>query len=235
VVIKCLKGLGDAVYTFPIVSHFCKKTDVKVITPYPIIFDSLHVDTTTDYSEAFDMHPRYTANRNTTNWQYVDMLNSVNLPMLPFDLIWGLGFTDEFKSKFLSDIMIEITVHRKKICVIKEPCAAHMHKKRNDFSMAPRRAVMQDWIKANQQYCFVSVGHNELFKSRLSGIDFDLTDNTTVQDLISLCSIADIISTQVGHLVPIAQGLSKNIKVFYPEKITDGRMKHISPNKIERV
>lgn len=232
-VIKALKGIGDAVYTFPIIKHYCDIEAVTVITPYPIVFDALNVKTTIDYSVKADLHPEYTSRRASRKNQYEDMLESIGLSSLPFEFKWELGFTDEFKSKYLVDIIMAMSAGKKRLCVIKEPCAAHMHKRARDFSVAPRRQEMQSWIDANKGFVFVSVGQDEEYRSRMEGIDFDFTNKTSVQDLISLCSIADIVATQIGHLIPIAQGLRKPLVIFYPENITDKRLRHLGPHKVE--
>lgn len=231
-IIKTMAGIGDAVYTYPIIKHFLKTNKVKVITKHPIIFDSLDVEISTDYQNKFDLNPRYTHLRDSQNNQYTDMLQSVNLFDIPFVLDWKMGFTKSFKTKTLNDLMTKFTQSKKKLCILKEPVCSHMHKKKKDFSISPVVSEIQNFVNSNN-YFYISVGNSEIFKKRLYGIDYDLIDKTSIQDLITLCAMSDLIVSQVGHLVPIAQSMNKKLQIFYPEKITDNKLKNINKRKIE--
>jgi alpha-L-arabinofuranosidase len=233
-IIKTLRGIGDAVYAWPIIERLSESNNVTVITKYPIIFENLPVRVSTDYNIKEDVKLSYLSRRliNTTN-QYQDICIYSSYS-IPFSFKWDKGFTDSFIENHLHSIIDKSFQLGKKICVIKEPCAAHMHKSKHDLSVAPNVNEMQTWVNNNShKYIFISVGQNEIFKSRLSGIDFNLVDKMSVQDLITLCAMSDAIVSQVGHLVVLAQGFGKPMKIFYPENIIDKRLQYITPNKIE--
>ncbi len=228
-------GLGDAVYSYPIVKNYVDDFNVVVKTNFPIVFDSLPVECTA-YKDArkHDIFPEYTSNRSAEKSQYGVMLESIGLPWIPFEFDWQLGFTEEFRFYHLERFTEKLNKSRKQLCIVKEPCAAHVHKVTKNFSMTPNIEEYQQWIIDNhEEYFFVSVGHDEIFKKKMQGIGHRLNDKTSVQDLITLCSMASLIVTQVGHLVPIAQGLGKPVKIFYPDNITDRRYQHINQKTME--
>jgi len=229
--IKTMLGIGDAVYTYPLVKYFSQKQSVKVITPYPEIFKCLNAETSSDMREAADLTPRYTHSRSSEFSQYEDLLRSVNLSFIPFEWEWQEQFSEHFKRNYPVFLAL---IQGKKICVIKEPCCAHMNKGAKDFSIVPNVSEMQDWVNANKEkYFFVSVGYREIFHSRLEGIDLDLNDKINLTDLLTLCKNAGAIASQVGHLIPIAQGLNIPLKIFYPENPTHHALKFISPKKMQ--
>lgn len=232
--VKTMLGLGDAVYTYPIVRHYCLTRKVKVITPYPEVFQDLEVETSTNMDEQADVKPSYLMGRLSKKSQYEDMLESVKLPWVPFGFSWKSGFSDSFKASHLKRIVAMLILDGLQICVVKEPCLANMHQKNNDHSIVPDADEMQEWMKANEhRYVYVSVGRKEVFTRRLEGIDFDLNDQLSLSDYLTLCSMANAIITQVGHLVPIAQGLNRPLKIFYPKHIRDHRLKNIGPHKMQ--
>lgn len=235
-VVRTHQGLGDAVYAYPIVKHLRSGYEkVKVKTNFPIVFSGLDVETVplSDRSTP-DLFPKYTNRRGNGLGQFQAMLDSISMPAIPFVFDWSLGFSDEFRSKHLLDFVEALRISKKPMCIVKEPCLAHMHKPNNDSSIVPNLAEMQVWVNVNRtKYFFVSVGQGEVFKNRLVHMNYDLNDKTTVQDLITLCSMAGGIATQVGHLVPIAQGLNKPLRMFWPAQITDARLKGLSPENLK--
>jgi hypothetical protein len=231
--VKTMLGIGDCVYAYPIIKHYTTTRTVKVLTPYPEIFSSLEIETSTDLNQHFDVKPCYTQSRSSKKGQYEDMLDSVKLQFIPFVFGWDSGFSDEFRSKHLKEIVARLSMEGKGICIVKEPCLANMHQKNGDTSVVPDIEEMQSWINENKKrFVYISVGKGEIFTHRLQGIDMDLNDQLSISDLVTLCGMAQGIATQVGHLVPIAQGLNRPLKIFYPKHIKDHRLKNIGPHKM---
>lgn len=221
-VIRTQKGLGDAVYAYPVVKQLAKRQQIKVITNYPFIFNLSNVETSTDYKQKYDLFLRYAKHGKGTQFEQVQ--SCAGLKGLKMHLDWGEVFSKEFQDNYLSQIV-------GKICIVKEPCAAHMHKRSQDTCVAPSSREMQEFIDSNDYY-YISVGQDEVFKHRLSNIDLDLNNKISVKDLITLVQSASCVITQVGHLVTLAQAFGKQLKVFYPEQMTD-KIKHITKDRIE--
>lgn len=234
--IRAQLGLGDAVYAYPIVKHFATLGDVSVVSPHPIVFSALRQVNVFPQGSRVDLRLRYNTRRRGLS-QYRELLDCAKLQFLPLKLDWVLGFTDVFKRDVLPEFTKSFTLSRKTLCIIKEPCAAHMHKGVQDFSAVPNIRDMQSWVDAHrQQFFYVSVGQAEVFKERLKNIDYDLNNKISVQDLITLCTMAKMIATQVGHLVPIAQGLGKEwgkeLRVFYPHNPVDVRLQRMDYERL---
>lgn len=212
-------GLGDAVYAFPIVKHFAQTEKVTVCTQYPDVFKSLGIETTTEKTNQ-DLCLRY---QFRSEKDYYTQMCDVAGVHPEFKLDWPYNYeTVEF-----------INESGKKLCIIKEPVCGHMHKGAQDFSMSPSVGQMQEFINKNkEQMFFLSVGHNEIFKARLSGIDGDTNNLLSVHDFITIVNAADMVATQIGHLVPLGQALGKPLKIFESEHITDRRLVGINAKKV---
>ncbi len=218
--VRCQLGLGDAVYAFPIVKELAKKSHVKVLTKYPEVFKDLSNMSCVDEMDSYDIYLKYTREPGLN--QYDEMCRRARI-------------RPAFKFTYKSDNVESMKAlgQGKSICVVKEPCAAHMNKQKGNFSASPKVGEFQEWINLNaSKYHYISVGKSEVFKKRLSGIDLDLNDVLTVSQLLQLCVAADAFATQIGHLVPIAQGLGKPLKIFPPEKITDHRLENLTIDKV---
>ncbi len=212
--LRALKGLGDAIYAYPIVKHFAKSESVTICTQYPEVFRYLEGVTTTREPHPNDIVLRYT--REPGSNQYRDVCDIV-------------GVYPEFKFEW-PPMFLDV---EKPVCIIKEPSTCHMNKRTGDMSLAPNVEEIQNWVDAHKdQYYFVSVGKDEVFKGRLQNIDRHLVDQISVSDLLGLCSGAAAIATQIGHLVPIAQAMGKPLKIFEPESLTDPRLLNMSVAKV---
>lgn len=235
IVIKTMLGLGDAFYFYPIVKCYIEQGfRPTVVTRHPIIFNSLDCNAVLQTNKPVNLRPSYNSRRTSEHSQYKDILMSANLPDLPFEFKWGLGFTKEFIENKIESFMAAYVASKKRLCIIKEPCASHMHKRERDFSIVPDVDELQKYVNDNKDdYFFVSVGQDEIFYKRLENIDYDLNNQLEIQDLISLCSISHLIVTQIGHLVPISQALNIPLKVFYPKNPTDRRIQLLNRKKIE--
>ena len=235
-VVKTMLGLGDAIYAHPIVKRLAELNDhVKVITKYPIVFQGLR-DITAVQSASTSINVRLRYKHPNAIPQYTDMLKCVpQVSHVPFKFNWPFNFTAKAVEDWAPDLLIKFHSSEKKLCVIKEPCANHVHKnmhyhrdhKKLLFSMAPNVNEVQQWVDDNRdKYFFVAVGDSELHKlPTINGIDFDLLDRTSIHDFLCICAMADAIATQVGHLVPIAQSMGKPLKIFWPENVIDHRFK----------
>lgn len=214
-------GLGDAVYTFPIVKHFAQTEKVIVCTQYPDVFKSLGIETTAEKTNQ-DLCLRYQFRAEKDYYTQMCDLAGVHPE---FKLDWPYRESDDCPS-FIHDAF-------QPVCVIKEPVCGHMHKGSKNFSMAPNVERMQNFVNKNNGILhFVSVGEDEVFKARLSRINTDLNNRLSVHDLISIVTYSSVVVTQIGHLVPLAQALGKPLKIFEPEQVTDRRLIGINANKV---
>lgn len=223
-VIRTQRGLGDAVYCYPVIKRLAEQHPITVITNYGFIYENLpNVSISNDFHQKYDLFLRYT--RHGRGTQFEQIQSCAGLSGLRLHLDWDADFSTEFRNKYLD------TIRGKNICIVKEPCAAHMHKRSRDLCVAPSSLYMQEFINRNDFY-YISVGQDEVFKKRLLRIDLDLNNKILIKDLITLVKYSNFIITQVGHLVVLAQAFNKQLKVFYPEKMTE-KIQHIVKEKIE--
>lgn len=206
-------GLGDAVLGYPIIKKLAESRETTVQTKYPEIFSHIHnVTAVTTRISGYQI--RYPMRGGDLS-HYEEMCKAARIAPPPFTMpVNPMKIPDG-----------------KAICVIKEPCAAHMHKAARDFTFTPRLEAMQEYINAHQdKYAFISVGVNEVFQGRLTGV-IDMVNKLTVTGLLSLVAASAKVVTQIGHLVPIAQAFAKDLVVFESPNNT-GRFKRITAEKV---
>lgn len=236
IIIEIPQGLGDAVYCYPILKELVKTRykDYGVYiyrNPYKIIFEPLKnycnlLDKAPVNSLILKIHYKQRKFENTT--QYEDLVISAKLSHPPhFVFDWDKKFMDGF----YKNICLQI---RKPYLIIKEPCVAHMHKKTNKPSVDPDPKPMQEYIDFYRKTHFIiSVGKEEKFSHRLKSIDLSLVDKIdNVIDYINLIKYSDIVLTQAGHLIPLAQAFHKKHKIFYPK---NNIYSYIRPEKLNQL
>ena len=216
--LSTLSGLGDAVYAYPIVKEFAMRGPVNLYTRYREVFADL------------------------PNITYIDKPAGIRLA---YSRARGENFYESVQKAVGCDVSL-IGSHRnvlwanandaimggKKLCIVKEPCTADMHKKTRDFSMSPQPKVMQDFIKLNKDRCyFMSIDGGEVYRERLTGIDAHLKD-LTVDEYLIWCAMASAFVTQIGHLVPIAQWLNRRLYLFPPENNTARNTQHVTVDSV---
>lgn len=219
--LSTLSGLGDAVYAFPIVSHLAKFSDVMVSTQYPEVFADIPNVVATGDKLPGSICLRYSRQPGSNYWQ--DVKSCVG-PL-------SIGVEFEFTYSQTCD-RFDLPKNRH-VCLIKEPSTAHMHRDRNDFQITPDADRMQNFILENKhRFYFVSVEHetNNIHK-RLIGID-ERFSRLTTHEYLALCVRADAIASQICHLVPIAQGLRKELHVFAPRGPLTGFLRNLTVEQV---
>lgn len=211
-----LSGLGDAFFAFPVVAHFAASGPVCVATEYPEVFAGAENVTTTRERPPGAVSLRYS--RAPGRNYYADICEAAGLGVLPYRAphIGRFSF-DAFG------------FDGRPVCLVKEPSAAHMDRKRRDYRMAPPPDLVQNWIFANRgRFNFIAVQHdtNEIDKP-LVGIDARI-HSVNAETYLRVCASVDYIATQVGHLLPIAQAFKKPFTVFKPRGPLDGFVKNLT-------
>lgn len=222
---RTLSGLGDAVFAAPIVAHFAKSQPVKVATNYPDVFHFIENVNTIPMDAAPSDAVRLRYMPRPGHNYYEDYCKAAGVPMLPFELPW----------KEEAPKLSEIFKTYRKVCLIKEPSTAHMHRNRNDFSITPDHRVIQRWMLENRhRFYYIALEHEtNTIKNRLIGIDYKPFSQHPVDSYINLISRVDHIATQIGHLAPLAQAFGKPLTLFKPEQENrSGFMKYVTPEMI---
>jgi len=203
-IIRGARGLGDALFLYPIIEYYINKGEnVTVKTNYPEIFKELNCKTvplitagTTDivarYAERFE-------NPETNMLEDTAILADMPLPV-------ELSVKYKCKRKFKFNT-------NKKICVIRQPDYP-MNAKRPESTLVlvPKIEIIQEIINKFKDECyFVLAGSGHGLKPELTGIDEDLTDISVIQELLELVNSSDIVLTQMGYMLPMAEALNKKL------------------------
>lgn len=216
--LSTLSGLGDAVYAYPIIKEFAMRGPVKLYTRYPEVFADLP-------NIAFIEKPAgirlaYSRAKGENFYESMCKLVGCHVPLVGShrNVLWA-NTNDAIMGG-------------KKLCIVKEPCTADMHKKTRDFSMSPRPQAIQEFINLNKdRYYFMSIDGGEVYRERLTGIDAHLK-GLTVHEYLAWCAMASAFVTQIGHLVPIAQWLSRRLYLFEPENNTARNTQHVTVDSV---
>ena len=242
-IIQIPRGLGDAFYCYPIIRHLLQSKFVGLVTCYPDLFKNLYGNKGhyiyTNYERFKDAKTlKYTDRRSFKTTIFEDLLISAGIKeRIPFKIIWQKTFTDIFLRARAFKIIAQAIEANKNICIVKKPAQAHMHKHReaykNKLSVSPNVSEMQKeiWNRKDTTF-FIGVGQNETYVEKLVGLDLDLSDQLDLSDYITLVKISDLVMTQVGHLIPIAQAFSKKLLIFYPK---DPQFFYLRPEKIGQI
>lgn len=222
---RTLSGLGDAVLAAPIVAHFSQFGKVDVSTKYPDVFKFIqNVNASPDVKNT---GPTLRYSRGQGRNYYVDICAAAGLSPLPFSLPW-------VPEPHVLELFGNANKRSgRKICLIKEPSSAHMHRGRNNFSFSPHPMTIQKWmLEHRDEFFFVSVEHetNDIAR-RLVGIDAKV-QALSVSEYLSVCFLVDHIATQFGHLSPIAQAFGKPLTLFEPQDPLTGLFKHVTASAI---
>jgi len=195
-------GLGDAIYLYPIVKH-CSEVGEKVtiITRYPEVYDGLKCETV-DPGEFISCR----ISARTTILESNIFQDALTMSGIKENIPLKLEYKNKNVIKFKTD---------KKVCVIRNitvPAAGEDDAK----VMVPDISVYQRIIDEfkNSVY-FVLIGRQTNSDAVLTGIDLDLTKTSTLSEYFSVIDSADIVLTQPGHCVPIAEALDKNLFVIF--------------------
>jgi hypothetical protein len=221
-IIRGSQGLGDAIYLWPVVKYYSERgKDVTIITRYPEVYSNLKC-TAIQESEFVDCQCSARTKELDTNIYEDTLLLSGITEKIPFEF--------EFKKVFIPVINTS-----KRICVVRLP-SAPVKGGEETAIMIPKPEVYQNIINAfKDRVYFVSVGKQIECEHKLSGIDLDLSNTETLNDYFSVLSCADIIMTQPGHCVPIAEALGKKLFCIFASAglISDvKRYRFTTPQKI---
>lgn len=207
VIIKGASGLGDSVYLFPIVRAIEEKGgDVTVLSFYPDVFASLACEVLPYRLTGFHIDCSYVPfkERQSTT-QFEDMLSFFSFEDVPLTMPAPVTQPPDFSE------------NGKKVCVVKQPSVPSMNPLFRE--LVPKGHTFQRVIDAlADEYVFVAVGYKGEIAHPLTGIDYDLTDCTSVRDVLSLVAASDLVLTQPGFLLPMAEAFGTPCFTIFSER-----------------
>ncbi len=233
-VIRGPSGLGDAIYVNTIAQEFLKfNKHVAIRTKYQHVFKYLPVETV-PYSKggedrAFNYGGRARQNNDTNQWQ--DLLTAARLDVnTPMCTCWELVNTELAER-------VKIESAGRRVLVISMP-----HRIFGDRQDDYGQELQPNWkkfvpiLKAAKDTCYiVQIGQGHI-QHRFDGIDLELTNRTSIFDLMDFGIIGDVFFGQCGFIIPLAEGMNKPLfNIFSANCLTlkDPFLNNITGKKVQ--
>jgi|WetSurMetagenome_2_1015567.scaffolds.fasta_scaffold01426_30 hypothetical protein len=215
-------GLGDAIYLYPVIKYFVDRgEDVTILTRYPEIFAPLKCKAVLEKD-------------------FLDCSCSARtiLPETNIfeDTLIMAGIKEKLPLKFEYQKSVDFKIHTsKKICVVRVPTTPAKGEEDAKI-MTPDKSVFQNIINSfRDRVYFVALGQQKNCDIKLSGVDLDMTATDKLADLFAIIDAAEIVLTQPGHFVPIAEALSKKLLTVFARaglESQEKRFRFTTPAKI---
>jgi hypothetical protein len=232
--IKGASGLGDNLYLYPIAKHYSTTHDkVYLMSDYPVLFEPLpkvecfrHLKL--NYipiregekirKKEIDVRCTYGPRKHIKGTsQFEDMYIFANerfgqsIPKLKLEMPW------EIKNKELIDTIKLVASKNgpRKIAVVAAPYQPFGREDKwgDEIKIAPETIqYICDELKL-MNYLVITVGNE--FSLLEPMVEYNLINQTSVEDLLDLVYISDLCVTQIGNLLPMAEVFGKkNITIF---------------------
>lgn len=219
-ILKGSMGLGDAVYLYPVVKYYADRgEDVTIITRYHEIYAGLNCKTVLPDD-------------------FIDCACSARTTIKDTNIFEDTLIMSQIEDKL--SLKIELGVKRtyatsKKVCVIRTPTAPVKGEEESKV-MIPDISVFQKIINSfGKSVYFVLLGAKINFPGNLSGVDLDLSGVTGVDNILGAIAGADLVLTQPGHFVPMAEALERKLFVVFARsglQTQEKRYRFTTPKKI---
>lgn len=224
-------GLGDAIYLQAVCRDLIAKgrKGLIVCTDYPEVFAPIakHIRLKAFQRDGIGILGHYSMRRQVQETtQFEDCCIQAGI-MTPVEL--KLDWQVQSKCFGLRE-------HGKPIAVVGLPRAPMGRTDGYGRELLPHMKVYQSLVDMarDKGYLTVQLGSGRTLHN-LSGIDVDLSNQTTVADLIDIVAISDAVICYPSFLVPMAEALDKRyVSLFANEgmKAPNGFLRWITPNKI---
>jgi hypothetical protein len=229
--IRCGMGLGDSLYLQSVVRHFVKRgMRLKVCSAWPDVFKPLGdmVEVVPFTRQGVQILAHYSmrkAVKGTTQFQDCCIQAGIGEPV-ELKLDW----TPENHA-----LIDRLKAHGKKIVVVQLPRNPMGRTDGFGKELMPRCEVIQKIIDSWQgKALLVLIGAGTpLFEFK--GIDIDLSNKTSVTDLLDVASIADAFLGYCSFMVPLAESFSKPALFVWSSKgisAIDPFIRSITPEKV---
>ena len=228
-VVRCGSGLGDSLYLQSVARHLVKQgKKIHVATNYPDIFKHLNVGTRPFTREGIDIIAHYSLRRRfqeTTQFK---------------DCCLQAGITENAELKLdwtieNTDLVGELKAHGKPIMLVQ--MARNPMNRRDNFAMdiLPKYEATQALIDTlKSKYLMVLIGSGKQLHE-YQNIDVDLTNKTTITDILDLGLACDAMLGYCSFMIPLAESFDKPCLMVWARKglkSQDQVIRSITPQKI---
>ncbi len=222
--IRSGRGLGDNIYLLNIVTHLVgKRKELEVCTDFPELFEHLPVQIDKFGRHNIDIISHYNQNRyDKDHHQWEDCCYKAKLN--PKDVRYGLDW------KVKGDLKLP-----KPFVFVALPRQPMNRKDGFGIELLPDcRVIDQILDRLQEKYYTVQVGKGRPLYN-LENIDYDLSNKTSITDLMDIASQAEVFVGQVSFIIPLAESFDKPLIAVWSRKGLDSEerfVNHIKPEKI---
>lgn len=229
--IRCGSGLGDNIYLQSIVRHLVDRgMELEVCTGWPMLFKHFgdRVKVAPFEKVNIDIVAHYVSRKAVVGTdQFEDMCISAGIAdAVELKLEWQVRDTE---------IVRKLRAAGRPILVVQMPRPPMARTDGFADELLPDCRVIQKAIDRLKGSAFlVQIGSGEsLFK--FDGIDLDLANQTTIEDLLDIASVAAGFLGYCSFIIPMAEGQSKPILLVWSRRGLKSRtpfIRRITPTKI---
>lgn len=217
-------GIGDAMYMQSIAKYLkYKGVQLEICTKYPELFP-LEAKFSPFRRKPIDYTAHYTTRKHRKGTsQFVDMC-------------LNCGITDDV------DLVYEWTAKtnplpktNKKILIVQQPRPAFGRTDGFGRRLLPKWEIVDTALnQLRDQFHIVQIGNGESLY-HYKNIDTDLTNKTSVEQLLDIGDLAHAFIGQCSYIIPLAESFNKPIMVVWSNRVLSAKeqyIKTITPDKI---
>lgn len=221
-------GLGDSVYVRVVAEHLKRRGEKMIAcSNYPDVFDGSAIPVEAFSRTNIQVLAHYTAgktNLDTTQWQ--DVCRSAGVEDIPLHFDWSVKNLALAKS-------LRAKANGRPIVVVHGGRAPMGRTDGFGLEMLPDRAAFDAVLAALRDCYLVRIGKgNQLYPL---AADIDLTDSTSVSDLLDVAQICNGVVAQCSFAAPLAEAFDKPLLLVFSERglrSSHAYIKTITPKKI---
>lgn len=219
-------GLGDAIYLYNVVKYYVDRgEDVTIITRYPEVYAPLRCKTVKPDQFINCQCSARTKEPDTNIYEDTLIMAGIN-DRLPLEFDYAFPYQKDRKP---------LTDSGRPTCVVRN-LTAPAKGEEDAKVMIPDVSIFQKIIDTfKDRVDFVSVGWQIGCEYKLNGLARDLSSINDLGEYFKTIDSADIVMTQPGHCVPIAEALNKKLFCVFARaglESMEKRFRFTTPEKI---
>ncbi len=235
--IRAGRGLGDAIYLNIIVRHLLAKgeTDLEVCTDWPDVFSPFGDRITIAPFQKGNIRivAHYAPRKHVKETdQFEDMCLYAGIKELVDEKIeWTL------KNQALANMILnKAAKESKRILFVQLPRPPMDRKDGFGIELLPKWTVMDAIIDAVKDKCFIVQCGAGVSLHTFSHIDLDISNKTSVNDLMDIGIISDYFLGPCGYIVPMGEGFLRQHIITWGANVRTSPtifIRQMSPEKVQ--
>jgi hypothetical protein len=222
------QGIGDALYVQAVARHYVAKgTKLRVATSWPEIFKPLGVEIIPFTRQGIDILAHYSMRKRykeTTQFKDVCLQAGIT-ENIDLKIDW----------KITNPELVKSLKTDKKLCIVQMPRNPMGRTDGFGKELLPDCKVIQGIINAlKSTYTIAQIGAGEAIY-KFEGVDIDLSNKTSVNELLDIASEADMFLGYCSFVIPLAESFDKPALIVWSSKglrSVDPYIHTITPEKI---